>query len=230
MSSFVPYYQQESFPASAYLSPDSSDSEVNLPTNGLELYTDLGHQRRLGPSYMHQSSEQWTPPKPPVDQWVNKKFNHSVYHPPTLPPWQRNISFLPAQPSEHAHPDTKLKGGMVWANENDQNFTSTGTTIGLQNSPAPQGQDCINKRPVNVNFLCEICGKGFVRKYTKRFHMQLHYSKNKKPHKCIAAGCDMKFARKADLSRHHKSVHQKLKDHKCNKCNSLFSRKDTLMG
>jgi uncharacterized Zn-finger protein len=40
--------------------------------------------------------------------------------------------------------------------------------------------------------------------------------------------CDKRFVRKTDLQRHHQSVHTKERNHGCDYCGRLFSRKDTL--
>jgi hypothetical protein len=80
----------------------------------------------------------------------------------------------------------------------------------------------------DAKFSCEICGRGFVRLYNKKSHMQRHNPRRAKDHRCPEHDCDREFERKADLDRHHKSVHEKLKDQVCPHCGKGFSRPDTL--
>ncbi|PVH90528.1 hypothetical protein DM02DRAFT_470581, partial [Periconia macrospinosa] len=70
------------------------------------------------------------------------------------------------------------------------------------------------------------CGKSFVRKYNMKLHEKLHYPDQ--AHKCNHQDCTREFARKAELDRHIKSVHDKKKDLPCIECGEKFSRKDTL--
>lgn len=95
--------------------------------------------------------------------------------------------------------------------------------------PTPRVRRRRNKTaPEDAKFSCDICGRGFVRSYNKKSHMERHDPNRAKINKCHAHGCDMRFERKTDLDRHYKSVHLKLKDERCGKCNHAFSRKDTL--
>jgi hypothetical protein len=82
--------------------------------------------------------------------------------------------------------------------------------------------------PEDAKFSCDLCGRGFVRLYNKKSHMLRHNPKRAKDHSCPEHDCDREFERKADLDRHHKSVHAKLKDQMCPHCGKGFSRPDTL--
>ncbi|KAH7116084.1 hypothetical protein B0J11DRAFT_553213 [Dendryphion nanum] len=80
----------------------------------------------------------------------------------------------------------------------------------------------------NANFSCHLCGKLFQRSYNHKTHLETHNPKRKKDHICSIEGCEKQFVRKTDLDRHHNSVHRKLKEFKCVKCDASFARKDTL--
>ncbi|KAI4735497.1 hypothetical protein E4T50_13981 [Aureobasidium sp. EXF-12298] len=80
----------------------------------------------------------------------------------------------------------------------------------------------------NARFHCNECDKGFQRVYNLRSHMLKHEATREKI-KCPHAGCNKSFDRKTDLSRHERSVHLHLREHKCVLCGSLFARKDTLV-
>ena len=81
-----------------------------------------------------------------------------------------------------------------------------------------------------ANFQCEIkgCGKLFSRSYNYKAHMETHDEKREYPFPCQVSDCSKKFVRKTDLQRHHQSVHLRERTHKCDFCNRMFARKDTL--
>lgn len=81
-----------------------------------------------------------------------------------------------------------------------------------------------------ANFQCEIkgCGKLFSRSYNFKAHMETHDEKREYPFPCQLPDCNKKFVRKTDLQRHHQSVHLRERTHKCDYCNRMFARKDTL--
>ncbi|KAF2796725.1 hypothetical protein K505DRAFT_237133 [Melanomma pulvis-pyrius CBS 109.77] len=79
-----------------------------------------------------------------------------------------------------------------------------------------------------ANFSCHICHKLFQRSYNHKTHMEIHNPTRKKEHICPHKDCERKFVRKTDLDRHRNSVHFKLKQFRCIKCDSHFARKDTL--
>lgn len=81
-----------------------------------------------------------------------------------------------------------------------------------------------------ANFQCEVkgCGKLFSRSYNFKAHMETHDEKREYPFPCPINDCNKRFVRKTDLQRHHQSVHMKERNHKCDYCNRLFARKDTL--
>ncbi|KAK4097142.1 hypothetical protein N658DRAFT_489455 [Parathielavia hyrcaniae] len=81
-----------------------------------------------------------------------------------------------------------------------------------------------------ANFQCEVkgCGKLFSRSYNFKAHMETHDEKREYPFPCQAPDCSKKFVRKTDLQRHHQSVHLRERTHKCDYCNRMFARKDTL--
>ncbi|KAF2645388.1 hypothetical protein P280DRAFT_465233 [Massarina eburnea CBS 473.64] len=82
--------------------------------------------------------------------------------------------------------------------------------------------------PENAKYSCELCGRGFVRSYNKKSHMDRHKPNREKLYRCDHGACSMKFDRKTDLDRHTKSVHDKIRDFGCFRCGDTFSRKDTL--
>jgi uncharacterized Zn-finger protein len=80
----------------------------------------------------------------------------------------------------------------------------------------------------NARFYCNECDKRFQRVYNLRSHMLKHEVTREKIH-CPQTGCNKSFDRKTDLSRHERSVHLHLREHKCVLCGSFFARKDTLV-
>ncbi|KAF2734930.1 hypothetical protein EJ04DRAFT_223386 [Polyplosphaeria fusca] len=82
--------------------------------------------------------------------------------------------------------------------------------------------------PENAQYQCEICHRLFQRSYNHKTHMETHNPRRKRDHPCPHEGCVKSFVRKTDLDRHDISVHQKLKEYPCSKCNAQFARKDTL--
>ena len=80
----------------------------------------------------------------------------------------------------------------------------------------------------NARFHCNECGKRFQRVYNLRSHMLKHEETREKI-QCPHTGCGKSFDRKTDLSRHERSVHLHLREHKCVLCGSFFARKDTLV-
>ena len=81
-----------------------------------------------------------------------------------------------------------------------------------------------------ANFQCEVkgCGKLFSRSYNFKAHMETHDEKREYPFPCTVPDCTKKFVRKTDLHRHNQSVHMKERNHGCDYCGRMFSRKDTL--
>lgn len=96
--------------------------------------------------------------------------------------------------------------------------------------PAPRKNQRRMTTREEANFQCEVkgCGKLFSRSYNYKAHMETHDEKREYPFPCQVENCDKKFVRKTDLQRHHQSVHAKEKNHGCDYCGRLFSRKDTL--
>jgi len=82
--------------------------------------------------------------------------------------------------------------------------------------------------PANANYTCHICHKLFQRSYNHKTHMETHNPNRRKEHFCPAPDCERPFVRKTDLDRHFNSVHRKLKQFQCLKCDASFARKDTL--
>ncbi|KAF3936223.1 hypothetical protein ABW19_dt0204959 [Dactylella cylindrospora] len=72
------------------------------------------------------------------------------------------------------------------------------------------------------------CGKHFKRIWNFKAHQETHNPDRPKPFKCSEASCGKTFVRRTDRERHEVCVHSKKKEFKCNLCNSMFARKDTL--
>ncbi|CBX94002.1 hypothetical protein LEMA_P036760.1 [Plenodomus lingam JN3] len=83
--------------------------------------------------------------------------------------------------------------------------------------------------PAHALYHCRLCpGKGFARRYNYNQHILTHDTDRKKEHVCTHPGCDRKFVRKTDLTRHDQSRHQQARQFRCSLCPSAFARKDTL--
>lgn len=80
----------------------------------------------------------------------------------------------------------------------------------------------------NANYECHKCGKLFQRSYNHKTHLETHNPSRKKEYVCPHKDCDKQFVRKTDLDRHQKSVHLKLRNFHCSRCDAHFARKDTL--
>ncbi|KAI8893292.1 hypothetical protein BC833DRAFT_608846, partial [Globomyces pollinis-pini] len=79
----------------------------------------------------------------------------------------------------------------------------------------------------NKKFKCpeQGCDKAFTRKYNLSAHLRCHRSE--KPYSCTQ--CPLNFARKHDLSRHIKSIHELKKSFgPCATCGAYFTRSDAL--
>jgi uncharacterized Zn-finger protein len=75
-------------------------------------------------------------------------------------------------------------------------------------------------------FLCELCDRGFSRRYNLGTHIKTHFKLRTKPFDCDL--CPMKFDRKHDCLRHISTVHKGERLHTCHKCTISFSRRDAL--
>jgi hypothetical protein len=97
---------------------------------------------------------------------------------------------------------------------------------------AVQRRQTRNRRhtdPAHASYHCALCPeKGFARKHNLTQHMLIHEPVRRKDHVCPYIGCRKEFVRKADLNRHDECVHQKKRPWQCEKCASVFGRKDTL--
>ncbi|KAF2690394.1 hypothetical protein K458DRAFT_357112 [Lentithecium fluviatile CBS 122367] len=146
----------------------------------------------------------------------NRLSNASAYpyHPYTSPSMSSNT--ITAPNSENRYPEHLPQEG----SPTSSNGGRTGAVKTRRRKNKTSAED--------AKFSCDICGRGFVRLYNKKSHMQRHNPKRAKDHNCPEHDCDREFERKADLDRHHKSVHQKLKDQVCPHCDKGFSRPDTL--
>ncbi|EPS40178.1 hypothetical protein H072_5991 [Dactylellina haptotyla CBS 200.50] len=78
-------------------------------------------------------------------------------------------------------------------------------------------------------FTCQVpnCGKHFKRIWNYKAHQQTHNPERAKPFQC-GFSCGKSFVRKTDRERHETCVHSKKKEFRCQLCNSMFARKDTL--
>ncbi|KAF2102897.1 hypothetical protein NA57DRAFT_52442 [Rhizodiscina lignyota] len=77
----------------------------------------------------------------------------------------------------------------------------------------------------NARVHCNLCGQLFQRGWNLKAHLLTHDPKREKPHKCLR--CPKRFARRADMDRHHKSKHVAQKPFSCALCGARFKRKDT---
>lgn len=69
------------------------------------------------------------------------------------------------------------------------------------------------------------CNKSFTRRYNLHAHYRCHRSE--KPFECTQ--CTFKFARKHDLTRHIRSLHEMKRSYgPCQYCNAYFTRSDAL--
>jgi uncharacterized Zn-finger protein len=99
-------------------------------------------------------------------------------------------------------------------------FTSDGNPL-MNISPNTRHLDTKNIR----KFYCseEGCSKGFTRRYNLTAHQRCHRAE--KPFECNL--CNSRFARKHDLTRHKKSIHDENREFgPCTKCCSYFTRED----
>lgn len=98
----------------------------------------------------------------------------------------------------------------------------------MQRAPRSRPRKLTTKE--DANYQCEVqgCGKLFSRSYNYKAHLETHDENREYPFPCTIDGCPKKFVRKTDLTRHHQSVHMKEKNHRCDFCQRMFARKDTL--
>ena len=83
-------------------------------------------------------------------------------------------------------------------------------------------ESCKTKNP-EPNYICDLCGKGFVAPDPLRKHKQLHI--NERPFKCDV--CSLAFSLKGDLKKHYMS-HTQERPYICDVCNRSFARNTTL--
>jgi uncharacterized C2H2 Zn-finger protein len=79
-----------------------------------------------------------------------------------------------------------------------------------------------------ANFHCAQCGKLFSRVWNYNAHLDTHNPDRPRPHVCPEQDCGKAFVRRTDLTRHTQCVHAKDKKFKCELCDNMFARKDTL--
>ncbi|KAG0642038.1 hypothetical protein HOY80DRAFT_1008146 [Tuber brumale] len=82
--------------------------------------------------------------------------------------------------------------------------------------------------PSEANFHCTKCGKYFSRIWNYNAHLETHNPHRPRPHVCPVDDCKKAFVRRTDLTRHQQCVHAKDKKFRCELCNNMFARKDTL--
>ncbi|RPB07690.1 hypothetical protein P167DRAFT_495410 [Morchella conica CCBAS932] len=102
-----------------------------------------------------------------------------------------------------------------------------------EGSPAPSGAPRDRKKrrltdPSEANFHCNKCGKYFSRIWNYNAHLETHDPDRPRPHVCRVEECKKAFVRRTDLTRHQACVHAKEKKFRCELCNNMFARKDTL--
>ena len=166
-------------------------------------------------------------------EWADEEAPHPDYRhgPITVSPERLTTSIFPYDSSytspampRYDLPPVEGYDQMPWEPRSDspeQREGSVGSTARTRLRRNPTTAD-------NANYQCAICGKLFQRSYNHKTHLETHNPSRKKEHICQIEGCEKQFVRKTDLDRHHNSVHKKLKEFKCVKCDASFARKDTL--
>jgi hypothetical protein len=94
-------------------------------------------------------------------------------------------------------------------------------------SPAPSYVSLLNNQPEKKKFACpeEGCHKSFTRRYNLSAHLRCH--RLERPYECTQ--CTQAFARKHDLQRHVRSLHDVNKIYgPCSYCGLHFTRSDAL--
>lgn len=71
---------------------------------------------------------------------------------------------------------------------------------------------------------CEVCGLSFTEHYRLVAHIKIHTGE--RPHKCEL--CDASFIRKSNLVEHRSKQHAASKSYECMKCSRTFVRRDDL--
>ena len=75
-------------------------------------------------------------------------------------------------------------------------------------------------------FKCELCDYSAKVPKDIKSHKKIHHSENVKTHQCTV--CEYTSAWHANVRRHFKTTHEKLKEHKCDICGQTFTVKNAL--
>ncbi|CAO3646258.1 unnamed protein product [Cunninghamella blakesleeana] len=84
----------------------------------------------------------------------------------------------------------------------------------------------IAKEDESKAYVCDICHRGFSRRYNLGTHIKTHDKNRVKPFACYL--CPKSFDRKHDCERHISTVHMGERLFTCTPCNISFSRRDAL--
>lgn len=211
-------------------SPVPSSSRTSLSyhhTNGTISHPLTPRVKMESPTAFGQSLDVSHYPSP---RSVNAPYvTEAGPYPPTT-----TASFLPdSQMAVWSKPEYPGVDSDYYQGSSDQASSSFGQDSRRQVRLSPRtrlGKTRKVTTKEEANFQCEVkgCGKYFSRSYNYKAHMETHDEKRAYPFPCGVGECNKRFVRKTDLQRHHQSVHMKEKNHKCDYCNRLFARKDTL--
>lgn len=173
-----------------------------------------------------------------ISSSISPRTHHShvnlgdVYNPPNIEESQQPSTppFVPVKVEEDFKPELRPR------------------RTGQRSSGSVEGVEDRQKRgyttPMNAVCSCDECGKLFQRTSNLKAHMDTHKPDREQPWACQFYGCERRFVRKTDMTRHQESVsrpscprrsqadiekvHIKSRKFQCMLCYGSFARKDTL--